>query len=358
MPRRLTVLNVASPVAPIGHDGVGDAGQVVTMLDEALVGAGHRSIVLACEGSTCAGELLTVPTLAGTADADARSANQRHLRAAVHRAQRDLRVDVVHAHGADFFEYWPERGAPLLVTLHLPLSAYPSRALTTNRARTWLNGVSGSQMLGAPQGMRRVADIPHGVRLDRYAPLPQPKRRYAMAIGRICPEKGFDLALEAAQDAGIPMLLAGRITPGEEHRTHFVERIVPRLRAGCRYIGAIGAARKRALLARARCLVVASRIAETSSLAAMEALACGTPVVAFRAGALADIVEHGRTGLLVESVEAMARALKEVDGIDPRACRAAAERSFASTRMTARYLRLYEALSDAAATRVRSWWSS
>jgi glycosyltransferase involved in cell wall biosynthesis len=89
----------------------------------------------------------------------------------------------------------------------------------------------------------------------------------------------------------------------------------------------------------------------------MEALACGTPVVAFRAGALADIVEHGRTGLLVDSVEEMARALRAVGDIDPRACREAAERRFASTRMTARYLRLYEALAAAAATRVPSWSS-
>ncbi len=357
MNRQLTVLNVAYPFAPVGPDAVGGAEQVLTMIDDALVAAGHRSIVVAREGSTCAGELVPVPAVHGVIDGAARATTHGVVRDALRRLLRDARVDIVHAHGVDFAEYWPETNVPFLATLHLPLSAYPPRALCTNRAWTWMNGVSAAQMRSAPQAMRRVPEIPNGVRLDRYEPVAQPKRRYAIAVGRICPEKGFDLALRAAQLADMPLLIAGRTFPFEDHRRHFEESIVPLLRMSCRFVGPVGPARKRSLLARARCLVVPSRVAETSSLVAMEAMACGTPVVAFPVGALPDIVEHGRTGFLVDTVEEMARALREVGELDPRACREAAERRFSSATMTSRYLRLYDALADAAGTGAPRWYS-
>jgi glycosyltransferase involved in cell wall biosynthesis len=205
--------------------------------------------------------------------------------------------------------------------------------------------------------MRRVPEVPNGVRLDHYHPMPAPRRRYALAMGRISPEKGLDSALRAAHIASTPMLIAGRVFPFEEHRRHYEEAILPQLRAGCRFVGAVGGARKRSLLARARCAVVASRAPETSSLVAMEALACGTPVVAFRVGALPEIVDPGRTGLLVDDVDQMARALREIGDIDSRVCRDTAERRFSSTAMTSRYLRLYEALADASATGVVQWSS-
>ena len=97
---------------------------------------------------------------------------------------------------------------------------------------------------------------------------------------------------------------------------------------GARHLGPVGFARKRRLLSAARCLLVPSMAPETSSLVAMEALACGTPVIAYRAGALAEIVEHGRTGFLVESTEAMADAIGRAGTIDPETCRRAARARF------------------------------
>ena len=135
--------------------------------------------------------------------------------------------------------------------------------------------------------------------------------------------------------------------PYPDHQRYFRQEIVPRLGArgeGARFLGPLGLARKRRLLAAARCLVVPSRIAETSSLVTMEALASGTPVVAFRAGALPDIVEPGRTGLLVSDRQEMARALRNVAAIDPALCRRAAERRFSSAAMIAAYFALYRQL--------------
>src|SRR5690606_1063450 len=114
------------------------------------------------------------------------------------------------------------------------------------------------------------------------------KRGFALALGRICPEKGYHLALEAAHRAGLPLLLAGAVFRYAAHERYFREEIAPRLDSLRRFIGAVPLGRKRRLLAAARCVVVPSLVPETSSLVAMEALASGTPVVAFPVGALAD----------------------------------------------------------------------
>jgi glycosyltransferase involved in cell wall biosynthesis len=112
------------------------------------------------------------------------------------------------------------------------------------------------------------------------------KHRFAAALGRICPEKGFHLALTAARKAGMPLILAGQLFRYPAHEAYFEKEILPRLDKERRFIGRVGSVAKRWLLSSAQCLLVPSLVSETSSLVSMEALACGTPVVAFRAGAL------------------------------------------------------------------------
>jgi glycosyltransferase involved in cell wall biosynthesis len=143
------------------------------------------------------------------------------------------------------------------------------------------------------------------------------------------------------------MLVAGEVFPYEAHQRYFAAEVQPRLDSRRRFLGAVGGGRKRRLLAGARCLLVPSLAPETSSLVAREALALGTPVVAFPAGALADIVEDGRTGFLVRDVAAMATAIRRTDEIAPEDCRASARRRFSLARMTRDYLALYERLSRA-----------
>jgi glycosyltransferase involved in cell wall biosynthesis len=344
----LTVVNVAYPFAEVGPDAVGGAEQVVSMIDEALVDAGHRSLVVARRGSSCAGELITPPTRSDVSDATRRNAARAAVARTVERVIREQRPHLVHMHGVDFHAYLPQPGIPVLATLHLPLSLYPHHALLPARGRTWLHGVSASQMRAAPDGMPGLPVVTNGVRLDRLAPTGRPRRRYAIAMGRICPEKAFHLAIEAAESASVALLIAGRVFPYPNHVAYFRSEIAPRLRGRCRYVGPVGFRRKRVLLASARCLVVSSLIAETSSLVAMEALACGTPVVALRGGALEEVVEHGVTGFVVDSVEAMSDAIRRVDGIDPRACRAAAEARFDGRRTARAYLETYRKLAQVA----------
>src|SRR3954471_20428296 len=116
----LTVLNVAYPLAPVSFDATGGAEQVVAQLDAALVAAGHRSLVLACEGSQVRGTLLATRAAQGVLDDRAQAAARaRHGEEIIATLAREP-VDIVHLHGVDFADYLPPAGVPVLVTLHLP----------------------------------------------------------------------------------------------------------------------------------------------------------------------------------------------------------------------------------------------
>jgi len=145
--------------------------------------------------------------------------------------------------------------------------------------------------------------------------------------------------------AGLEIVLAGRVYPFAYHQDYFQREIAPRLgRLGTRvrFIEQPDFTEKVNLLQRAGAVVVTSLVDETSSLVAMEAAACGTPVVGFRRGSLPEVVAHGRTGLLVKSFDEMQRAVQQVRAIDPRTCRARAEAEFGAGRMFRDYQRLYK----------------
>nr|WP_246736126.1 glycosyltransferase family 4 protein [Enterovirga sp. DB1703] len=336
-------MSVAYPLAPVSPDAAGGAEQVLSMLDRAIVEAGHRSVVVAQEGSKIAGTLVPVPAVSGDLDEGAKARAHAATRAAIGSALARFPVDLVHLHGIDFHAYLPPPGPPVLATLHLPPSWYPAEALRPSRPDTWLHCVSDIQHAACSEGPRLLPAIPNGVDVEalqaRHA-----KRGYAMVLGRICPEKGVHVALEAAKLAGVPLLVAGEVFPYDSHRRYFDEEVRPRLDRQRRFVGPIGFARKRRLLTAARCLLVPSLAPETSSLVAREAASCGTPVIAFPNGALSDAVEHERTGFLVHDVEAMAAAIHRAGEIDPETCRETARRRFSRHIMTAAYLDLYAKL--------------
>ncbi|MHC1764337.1 MAG: glycosyltransferase [Verrucomicrobiia bacterium] len=348
----LTVLSIGYPFAPTGPDAVGGVEQILSQLDFAMAQAGHRSIVIAPEGSVTAGRLIPVPRTNGTVTAERRGVVYSRVREAISDVLESTRVDLVHMHGIDFHEYLPPPGPPLLVTLHLPPAWYPPEVFRPSRPSTFLHCVSTAQRKSCPSSDALLPEIENGVPVHVLGERCHAKRSFAVALGRICPEKGFHLALDAAISANVPLLLAGEVFGYETHQHYFNAEITPRLGPSRRFVGRVGLRRKRRLLSAARCLLVPSLVAETSSLVAMEAMACGTPVVAFPAGALADIIEPGKTGWLVSDVDEMAQAILACRALSTEVCRESARWRFASERMVADYFALYRRLAGAEASTI------
>ena len=338
----LAVLSVAYPLSPVGPDAVGGAEQILTFLDAALVEAGHQSLVVACEGSTTRGTLFPVRFSDWPLDEALAWVYERQLNT-INQILNDYHVDLVHMHGLNFAKCLPQRDVPVLVTLHMPPSYYPPESFSVTRPRTFLHCVSSSQQRSCPPNARLLDPIENGVPFVG-ARVPTATRKFCLALGRICPEKGFHFAIEAAERAGTPLVLGGPVFNFKTYQKYFDEEIAPRCHGGIRFIGPVNKRRKRRLLSAAKCVLIPSVVPETSSLVAMEAFASGTPVIAFRSGALAEIVEDGRTGFLVNDENEMADAIKEVGQLDIQACFEVARTRFSVERMAERYLDLYKLL--------------
>jgi hypothetical protein len=147
---KLVVLNVAYPFAPVGPGSLGSAEQLLTRLDAALSSSGHESFVMGCEGSVTEGILLATPGVSYVSDPAEHHRIHQQYRFILQTFLEKWPIDLIHMHGADFYEYLPSRGVPVLVTLHLPIDQYPETIFHLDRPQTFLQCVNPRQRAACP----------------------------------------------------------------------------------------------------------------------------------------------------------------------------------------------------------------
>jgi glycosyltransferase involved in cell wall biosynthesis len=186
--------------------------------------------------------------------------------------------------------------------------------------------------------------IPHGLHLTDY-PFQAAKEDFLLFLGRIYPDKGLHTAIRLAREARQRLLIAGPVF--EPDRPYFDGRIRDQIDGeGIIYLGPANHARKVDLLKRARALVLPLEVDETFGLAMIEAMACGTPVLAYDRGAVPEVVVHGETGFAVQTYEELRDSLPRLAGLDPRRCRAHVAQNFSRDAMVTAYVKLYDEMSQ------------
>lgn len=371
---------------PLGpHNGYGPIEAVIQGIDKGLHALGHRSIV-ACSGDgLVAGEKFeTVPETVGAYCAGDTATSQARL--AVHLAQSLRRasrqdIDVVHMHE------WYERvllgefdpPKPIVMTLHVPAEhsgmadfreRHPERPLWSRPSLHFV-AISEHQRRQYSPLVPVEHTIPHGIDVAAYEYTPRADPgKYLFSIGRLTEVKGQDTAIEVAKRAGTPLILAGCVQNKAEDRAffakiqasidltvdvsqypvdeHYFERVIqPILASGKQtiYIGELNDAAKKHWYRHALATVFPIRWSEPFGMVLIESMASGTPVVAFGKGSVPEIVVDGKTGFVVDSLDAMVRAVKDVHRLERGDSRKHVERHFSIEVMARRYARLYEEVS-------------
>jgi glycosyltransferase involved in cell wall biosynthesis len=347
--RPLRILYVAYPLLPVSDESCGGAEQMLWTLERDMYGRGHQTVVGACDGSRVSGELLPTGPPANQPDRfESRETEHtaRILEFISECERRGRPFDLVHDKSGHFWRHAAEVNVPVLATLHLPRGFYPDTLLAASAPNLFFTCVSEAQAQTFAGLRNLLGVVRNGIALERF-PLTLDKGDYLLWLGRICEEKGMHVAIEIARSAGMPLILAGQVYPFSYHEQYYNRAVRPHLDgASVHFVETPTFEHKIELLSRARAVLVPSLAPETSSLVAMEAMACGTPVVAFRRGGIPEVVADGFTGFLADSPEAMADAVSQVSRIEPRACRRHVEAHFSAARMAGDYERLYARVLD------------
>lgn len=317
-------------------------------LEREMAGRGAQTTVAASSGSKVAGTLFSTGEPCTQPD-DFERRNLEHQEKILELIRREKPFDLIHDKSGSFWPRAAEAAIPVLATLHLPRHFYHPEYFARIPANVSFNCVSQSQARSFSDLPRLLGVVPNGIVLAGFATgfaTNDGSRNGLLWLGRICEEKGTHLALDIAAAAGMPVTIAGQVYPFTYHQQYFEREIATRLgrMPDARFISTPTWEEKRNLLGAAKAVLITSLVDETSSLVAMEAAASGTPVVAFRRGALPEVIEDGVTGFLVDGVEQAVAALADIERIRPQACVEHARRAFASTAMADRYSEIYAGL--------------
>jgi glycosyltransferase involved in cell wall biosynthesis len=347
-PRRIAML--APPWIPIPPPGYGGIEFVLTLLCDALVARGHDVELFCAPGSSSRAKvhpLLERPHPESIERSLFEADHVGRAFAAIDAAaEAGEPFDLVHDHcGFTPLAMADRIALPLVHTVHGPFDRDTKPFYATHGSKGSLVCISRSQANAAPAGANVSAVVYNPIDVESW-PWKQHKEDYLLWLGRFVPEKGPQRAIAVAKESGRPLVLAGTVQPRYER--FFATEIEPHVDGETiRFVGEVGGARKQHLFANAFAFLMPISWPEPFGMVIVEALAAGTPVLAFGHGAAPEIVQHGVNGFLVEDEHEMAAMVGKVPEIDPEACRGSAER-FSPDRVAAGYESVYRRVVEGA----------
>lgn len=337
----MRIAQVAPLIEAVPPKLYGGTERVVSYLTEELVRMGHEVTLFASGDSHTRARLVPVVPealrLAGV-----RSPEAYHVLLIDEVFERADDFDVLHFH-TDYLHLPLARrhDVPCVTTMHGRLDLPELVPVFRRYADAALVSISDAQREPLPFANWQ-ATVYHGLPRGLY-PFGEGRGGYLAFLGRVSPEKGLDVAIEIARRANRQLRVAAKVDPAD--RAYYEERIAGLLeQPGVEFVGEIGDAEKGAFLGNAAALLFPINWPEPFGIVMVEALACGTPVIAFRCGSVPEVIEQGVTGFVVDDVPSAVRAVHHVSEIDRRRCREVFEARFTAQRMARDYVAVYEAL--------------
>jgi glycosyltransferase involved in cell wall biosynthesis len=345
---KLHIAMLAPPWIPVPAPAYGGIEEVVRLLCDGLVAEGHEVTLFAPAGSESPAEVVPVLDEPHPDEIQVARIEADHVArafGAIDEAREQGKpFDVVHDHvGHTALAMSDRLSIPLVHTLHGPFDDDACRFYAEHGQKACIVAISQAQLDDAPPEMGGGRVVYNPIDVAEW-PWQEEKDDYLLWIGRMSPDKGAHRAAAAAREAGVRLLIAGPVQPGQEE--YFSEEVEPLLGDGVEYVGEADAERKRELYLHARALLMPIRWPEPFGLVMAESLACGTPVIAFPEGSAPELVRDGETGFLVDDEHAMAAAVGRLGEIEPAACRRDCEERFG----VAAVVRGYEAVYRSAMT--------
>jgi glycosyltransferase involved in cell wall biosynthesis len=352
--RRLRVAVVAPPWIPVPPPGYGGIEVVVDLLCQGLVARGHDVTLFAAPSSHSSAHVYPVLEDAHPDDMGSSLYESDHVASAWDAidaaSARGLPFDVLHDHsGYTALAIADRVHAPVVHTIHGAFFPDTARFYRRHGHKAHLVAISRTQADSAPPDVHIADVVPNPIAVENW-PLHATKEEYLLWAGRMDAVKGAHRAIVAARLAGRKLVLAGPIQPGQEK--YFRGRVQPHIDGErVRYAGEVRGREKCELFANAAALLMPIRWREPFGMVMVEALACGTPVIAFPEGAASEIVIDAENGMLVDNEIEMAKAIRRLETIDPSVCRASVAKRYSVPATTARYERVYHQAIRAARAR-------
>jgi glycosyltransferase involved in cell wall biosynthesis len=320
----------------------GGTERVVSWLTEELIALGHKVTLFASGDSITSAHLEAFWPRALRLDGSVRDPNALHMMMLERVYRRAADFDFLHFH-LDYYPFslFSRQSIPFVTTLHGRLDLPEHQPVFDTFSSVPVISISNAQRRPLPQA-RWVRTVHHG--LPEGLLTPQPVRpSYFAFLGRIAPEKGVDRAIEIAEHCGVPLKIAAKVDRVDQE--YFDTDIRPLIKsANVEYIGEIGDAKKSEFLSGAVALLVPIDWPEPFGLVMIEAMACGTPVIAFNHGSVPEVVDDGLTGFVVEDVKGAIGAVDRLAQLSRQKIRQRFEERFTARRMAQEYLAVYRSL--------------